>query len=271
MDSNSLNKNVAYTSIARFSALAFTFIYSILLVRLLGTEGNGVFTLLIANAQIAILFLGLSTNTGLNYFLAKGDLSKEKVLAFTVFIFGIAALITICISFILFNIRTDALSFLLPLGYQDLFFLLFFFLSFLSLGLVQICSAIATGNFFYKNINRLTFFISLYKRTKLKLDFSFPFQEFIKPFMIYSLKSWMLGVLAFFSGRFFTWVVTYYQGLKSLGILALAVSLFVNAQMFFNPIYLVLSPYLIKFSREEGIQKFLFFLRITTTIAILFS
>lgn len=314
-DSTSINKNVAYTSIARFFALIFTLIYSILLVRLLGAEGNGVFSFLVANALVAISFLGLRVNSGLSYFLAKGNLPKEKVLGFTILILGIATILTVGISLILFGQKAHILSFLLPLGYQEFFFLLFFLFSFLAQAVVQFCSAIAIGNLFYRNINQYTFFSSLAKfvlilayylgsqfnllenklemlfllilgveiisavlfliflwaRTQFKVDFRFPFHQFIKPFMIYSLKSWTLGFLGFFSGRFFTWVVTFYRGLKPLGILALAVSLFTNAQMFFNPIYLALGPYLIRLPEDEGKEKFLFFMRITITISIFFS
>lgn len=315
MNPKSINKDVAYTSIARFSSLVFTFIYSILIIRLLGAEGNGVFSFLVVNAQVSLLFLGLNASSGLGYYTAKGEFSQSTIMGFVFCLFGGALLAVVLVSFFLFFNQSGALSILLPLGYQGVFFLLFFLFSFLTNAIVQICTSYALGNLKHKIYNQFTFlsafakvlFMGIYYGASLmgilpgkieyilflfivielassfifliylrlrypfQLSFYFPYNSFIKPFLIYSLKGWVLGLLRFFSTRFFNWVVTFYQGLKALGYMALAVGLFINVEMLIRPIQTALFPYLIKLPIEEGKKRFLFFLRLTNTAAIAIS
>lgn len=315
MTPSSINKNVAFTSISRFFFLVFTFIYAVLMVRLLGAEGNGVFSFLIVNAQIATMFLGLNTGSGLVYYLAKGNFPKEQIIGFVGFIFSIASVLILIISSALFFAEPHTLKFLLPIGYQNLFFLLFFLLSFLAQVFIQFCTGFAFGNLYYKIYNQYVFFSSLVKvllislfyvgvqinlieskleyvfilflsiellfsviflfflsrRQPIRMSFHFPYQSFVKPFLIYSIKGWLVSLLKFFTSRFFNWIVAFYHGLKSLGFMALAVSLYTNAEMFFSPIHQALNPYLIKLPIEEGKERFLFFLRLTNTVAILMA
>ncbi len=285
------------------------------MVRLLGVEGNGVFSFLYVNANIGVLIFGMNVRSAMVYYLAKGDFPREKIAGFVFLVLSFAMIIVAIIGGALFSTHSPALAIILPKGFQGIFFLCYFLLSFFAQAIIQFCSAYAVGNLLYRIFNQYTvvsaiakvlliglfyagsiigfweknlyslfvlflgieilfaaiFLIILQLRQAFKLSFQFSYSDFIKPFLIYSIKGWTMDLLSFFTNRFFNWVVTLYQGLKSLSFIALAISLLNNVELFFYPIYQALKPYLIKLDKAEGEQRFLFYFRLTNTIAIIFS
>ena len=313
MNTNSINKQVADSSIIKLFALAFTFVYSILMVRLLGVEGNGAFSFIWASGNVSLLILGLNAGSGLRYFVAKSDFSRNKILTLSTSIYALASICLAGITTILYVTGSDALSFFLPEGFQSSFFFTFFLMGYMVQALFHFFVSFAIGHFFYKTLNQYIFWtaavkllalggfyiathLSLYtprieqvlgayigievvfaiafvwhiiRKAPFRFDFDLPFQKFVKPFLSYLTKSWLISVLNFSSRRIFNWVVVFYHGLNPLGILALSFSLLGNLEQLFVPFGNVLSPYLVKMPVEEGKKKFLYFLRLSNTAALL--
>ena len=71
-----LLKNIFFKGIN----VLLTFVVTVLIVRLLGTQGNGIYSLFIANAAIIALIAGFSFNSGLTYYSAKNEFAPDALL-----------------------------------------------------------------------------------------------------------------------------------------------------------------------------------------------
>ena len=74
-----------------------SFIITVLMIRLLGAEGNGFYSLFIANTAIIALVISFSLNSGITYYVAKKEFSINTVLN-TIAIILVAQLIIILIA-----------------------------------------------------------------------------------------------------------------------------------------------------------------------------
>jgi len=72
---NELLKNIFFKGLNAFLA----FIITVLLVRLLGTEGNGFYSLFIANSAVIALIISFSLNSGITYYTAKKEFSPTTI------------------------------------------------------------------------------------------------------------------------------------------------------------------------------------------------
>ena len=73
---NELIKNVVFKGVN----VILSFIVTVLLIRLLGVEGNGIYSLFIANAALIVLITSFSFNSGITYYSAKNEFSPTSLL-----------------------------------------------------------------------------------------------------------------------------------------------------------------------------------------------
>ncbi len=66
-----LIKNILFKGIN----VLLSFVVTVLIVRLLGAQGNGIYSLFMANTAIIVLVVGFSFNSGLTYYSAKNEFS----------------------------------------------------------------------------------------------------------------------------------------------------------------------------------------------------
>ena len=71
-----LIKNIFFKGIN----VLLSFVVTVLMVRLLGAKGNGIYSLFIANTAIIALIAGFSFNSGLTYYSAKNEFSPGALL-----------------------------------------------------------------------------------------------------------------------------------------------------------------------------------------------
>lgn len=90
---NELLKNILFKGLNAFLA----FIITVLLVRLLGTEGNGFYSLFIANSAVIALLISFSLNSGITYYTAKKEFSPTKIVN-TVIVILIAQAVVILVA-----------------------------------------------------------------------------------------------------------------------------------------------------------------------------
>lgn len=238
-----------------------SFIITVLIVRLLGAEGNGTYSLFIANTAIIALIAGFSFNSGLTYYAAKNQFSNESLLN-TVFLLLIIQLILI---------------FLAEKIFQDIFGISFFLdsysINFSIWGIFYVAvillngylSAILTGNKWFDLLNSLTtitnvvflfafalllfqnedqsishtflvmkiyimligcqtliYLVFLLKKIKYQFDFSFIKLSHFRLIATYAGIAFFSNVFQFFAYRMDYWFINYYQNKEQLGLYALA-------------------------------------------------
>ncbi|MFK7908867.1 MAG: lipopolysaccharide biosynthesis protein [Chitinophagales bacterium] len=156
-------KDTIYTVLVKIPTTVCMLIYMVLLTRLLGPEGNGIYTFVITNINIAIILLGLGTKASIVFFAAKKRLILEKILGLSLLLLGFGMCIMgllVCLSY--FDIGRIR-EFLLPSEYTDAFFLVFVLLVFLFQYLQKTYHSILTGFTHFKEINTYQFIGHLVK------------------------------------------------------------------------------------------------------------
>ena len=76
----SFKKELVKNILFKAANVGLSFIVTVLIVRLLGAEGNGVYSLFVANSAIIVLVGGFSFNSGLTYYAAAGKFSNAALL-----------------------------------------------------------------------------------------------------------------------------------------------------------------------------------------------
>ncbi len=89
-----LIKNILFKGIN----VLLSFIVTVLIVRLLGTRGNGIFSLFIANTAIIVLAVSFSFNSGVTYYTAKNEFSDSKLLNSVFIILLLQVIFIVCAS-----------------------------------------------------------------------------------------------------------------------------------------------------------------------------
>ncbi len=119
----SIKKNTFYVVASRIVSTLLGFIASIFLVRLLGAEGNGVFSKVNAAGTLLITLTLFNVYPGITYFTANKKIAIDKLFAMALlFIFG-----SLCLSGLIFAVLyiTDYQSLLLPQNHQSKFFVIY--------------------------------------------------------------------------------------------------------------------------------------------------
>ena len=80
-----INKNIIQTVITQAPTFLSSIIVGIIITRLLGPEKKGVFILIQTNAQLLVLFFGLSLDAGIVYFIAKKSMSVRNILGISLY------------------------------------------------------------------------------------------------------------------------------------------------------------------------------------------
>lgn len=153
MTMSSLNKDTLNTFLAKIPVLFLTFVETVILIRLLGKEGNGVYTYIIANAELANLMLDFNMRGCLTYFLAKGKIITEKLLGLMLIIIFVGYVLFGILTVTLFSSESSLIRVLLPHDYIDVFFLFFLLINFALIFLRTFFESILRGNLLFQTLN----------------------------------------------------------------------------------------------------------------------
>jgi O-antigen/teichoic acid export membrane protein len=282
-----LIKNILYKGLNVFLSFGIT----IVMVRLLGTEGNGVYSLFITNAAIITLVVSFSFNSGLVYYSAKKNFAPATLINSSFLILLIQTVIII-IAEIIFNSAFKISLFSDIHSAEISFWGCFYLFSVLLNGYV---SAIFTGNKWFDILNLLTaasnfifllifgylllqnhgnsmaytifvikIFISLTALQSVvylivllkKINFTFyadilKFQELRLIFM-YAGVAFFSNLFQFLAYRMDYWFVNIYRSKSELGLYALASKL--NQVLWLLPMTIaaVIIPFTVASSEEIG-------------------
>ena len=156
-------KDSVYTLLVKIPTTVCMLIYMVLLTRLLGPEGNGVYTFIITNINIAYLFLRFGSKASTVFFAAKKRLTLEKILGLSLLIISFAISVMGGLIFLAYFNVGRVRDLLLPSIYTDAFFLGFIFFIFFFQYLCKTYHGILTGFTCFKEINTYEFISYLVK------------------------------------------------------------------------------------------------------------
>lgn len=94
-----LKRDTQLTLLSRIPVMLLSFLSVVLLTRLLGPEGNGVYTFVYAGLNLFITVIGFQLDGSLTYFLSSSDFENKKVISTIgwLFLFSIAFFISILV------------------------------------------------------------------------------------------------------------------------------------------------------------------------------
>ncbi|MEZ4886687.1 MAG: oligosaccharide flippase family protein [Chitinophagales bacterium] len=154
---STFEKDTLYTVLVKIPSAISVLIYMVLLTRLLGPEGNGVYTFIITNINIAVMLLGFGSRSSTTFFTVNQQIPIAKILGILFFlIVGAIGIMALFLLLTYFNVGLFQ-SMFLPSSYTATFFLVFIFFVFSFQYLTKIYQSIFAGyiNFKYLNIYEL--------------------------------------------------------------------------------------------------------------------
>ncbi|MFK5948487.1 MAG: polysaccharide biosynthesis C-terminal domain-containing protein [Methylococcales bacterium] len=287
-----LKRNIITTFLTQFPVMIFTLITGVIITRLIGVAGKGVYTVFIANIQLLALFFSLSANSGIIYFISNKEINKQKILGLTIYTFLFSVIIGAVIVFV--PLHQEKL--LLPEGFNHVAFKIYLFISFLFTVTSTLFSGIFQGYKMYSVINKVaiinaslnmlvfgllmfTKYLYLFESILLNVLFYTVVVYFlntilwvffylklvrilptlrllkieIQVFFKYIGIGHVSNMLNFFNYRLDIWFVNSYHGLEQLGLYSLGVNVAQILLLASTPITSVLFPYLS--AEKEKLKK----------------
>ncbi|HTB05400.1 MAG TPA: oligosaccharide flippase family protein [Bacteroidia bacterium] len=166
----SLNRNIFYSFLAQFPNLLFGIIAGVFMTRIMGPEGRGVYSIFQANIDFFVLILGINVNTGLVYFVSSKRIAEGKLIGVTIITVCSAVLLMLMIIGVVMLVRGKLLF---PVGYDTIFFIGYFIVSFF-IGLANVCfSGIFSGHKNFRIVNISSIAVSLLKLILFAVSFCF--------------------------------------------------------------------------------------------------
>lgn len=288
----SLARHSFFTTLSQLFIQFFGILSGIIMARMLGPEGRGVYALYYTNAQLIFTFASLSFNTALVYFIPAGKFPAEKILglAFVINIFSsLASILIIGIAYftpmqnLLFSGNYMGWAFLLWLmaytvamifaNTYTAFFqatrnfpdlnrnnLMVSLSSLLCFILLFFCKDVVGGKVIYflvvlllaQLLGIFLFARSLRMKMKVRPTFKFSLKNDFKGLRSFILAAHLSIVVNFFNYKFSTWVINFYINEAALGWYSLAINLGGMFSLITEPLAMVLTPYL---SEKKGDEK----------------
>jgi O-antigen/teichoic acid export membrane protein len=280
-----LVKNILFKGIN----VLLSFVVTVLVVRLLGPEGNGIFSLFMANTAIIALVAGFSFNSGLAYYSAKNQFAPGALLNSSILLL-LFQMLLIFVSEKIFK-TIFGYSFYLDLDSTQI--AVWGWLYLFAVLLNSYITAFFTGNKWFDTLNILTVLINiifiivfasliatknshsveysifilksyillislqavinlivLVGKIKFRFQLSFLKMEQLKKVLLYSGVAFFANIFQFLAYRMDYWFINYYQTKNELGLYALSAKL--NQVLWLLPMTIatVVIPFTVT-SREE--------------------
>jgi len=146
-----LKKNFLYSFFTQFPISFLNIVSGIILTRLLGVEGKGVYATIQANIQLFSLLLGFGLTTGIIYFTSSNKIQLNKLMGIAISILLLSS--SLLGILIILPSPYNFFSYLFPKGYHAPFYYIYFILFFGISYFNSIISAVFQGKQNFKVIN----------------------------------------------------------------------------------------------------------------------
>ena len=252
-----LVRNIFFRGTGILVSLATT----ILLTRLMGTEGYGILALLVANASIFSLVSCLGSESGITYHYASGSIKRSRIFSIIYIIIFFQLALLLLFEFVFFNFAGHYWV----IDQEQGKFLLWGLVYLFSITVIDKYTAFFNGNHLYTLSNKIIFFsnavtlvlfaaiyffyekqepifylqifivasflqaivmvFSFHLFSGQKLAFEKNVRNDWKLFFSYSFIVFITNVIQFLAYRVDYWLVDHYKGTDELGLYSLAVRL----------------------------------------------
>jgi O-antigen/teichoic acid export membrane protein len=147
--------------LAKLSNAVLTFTAIVILSRLLGAEGNGYFSLFIANASLFVLVIGLGLENAITYFIAQKTFPSFKIINSGILYALVQSFICIVITYGIGIITNNHLLTFSDTVHSQVWQWLFIFVFFLNTFLTAYLNAIFNGDQQFAIVNKATKYVQL--------------------------------------------------------------------------------------------------------------
>lgn len=152
-----MKKHTIQTMLIRIPVLIFSFLYSVFIIRMLGPEGNGLYSFLMVSIGLSMLVLGYGGDKSTLYHIARKEFDSGKIMGISIILYGVGSLVCIIIIGLLFLWQSPLSYFLIPLESFNLFFVTFFIGSFICQHFTALFSNVLMGQKAFKFYNKYLF------------------------------------------------------------------------------------------------------------------
>lgn len=281
---SSVSGNVIQTFFVQIPNYLLGIIAGIFLTRQLGPDGKGVYTLLIANVQLLVMFLGLNLTGAIQFFMANGKMTQDRIAGIAFWLVLLACVIAFALLFLPINMGET----FFPSGFDGYFYRAYLWFSFLISLINSFLGGFLLGAKQFRLVNRVSLinsilnfiiFTSVYyahmagiikvdfitilvltlcilmingsiylnyvlKQIKLKISFKVSWKKDWLPLMRFLVPAYISVLINFFNYRFVIWIVNSYEGSEQLGYFSLALGFAQMMLMVTNAINTVMFPHL---------------------------
>lgn len=309
--SDNIQKDALDTFIFKVPTVILSFLSTIILIRILGVGGNGIWAILLANTNLMILVLGANVNSASQYFTTKGQLNHPKIFSFSILWFGFISLVFILL--ILGALSADNTIHNLIFPKSSLGIAMFYIGSFLLLYVMEYFKLMLRAIHAFKVYNRLNLvnelfqfctFLSLLiygwrEGVTLRLELvliaaivvqtisslllffgylreygwktDFNIKTVVRPISSFALLGYITSIGHFLNKRLDIWIVEAISGIQALGLYALAGQMVHFLVTFVQPINEVMEPNLVRMSKIEAEKILKNYMKINFYILLLAS
>lgn len=305
-EQRSVSGNITHTFIVQIPNYILGIAAGIFLTRQLGPEGKGVYTLLLTNVQLLVMFLGLNLPGAIQFFMANKKIDIRNLTGVGLMLLMIGSFIVFTVLF-LFPVAGDHF---LAEGYDTFFFRSYIFISFVITNFNALVTGFLQGSHRFREVNNVSLlnsvlnfiiFVSLYyfsaegwidagledllmltlvilgantlllliyfrKYANMKISFSLS-SVYLLPLIKFLIPAYISVLVNFFNYRLTIWLVSEYEGNEQLGFFSLALNLAQLMLMVTLAINTVLYPYFAsKNDWESAMRDFGFALKINMLV-----
>jgi O-antigen/teichoic acid export membrane protein len=300
-----LLNQIAVNSLYRFIFLFLQFLITIILSRLAGPGGLGTYSLILANANILLIFTSLGVSSGISFHAAKKDISIGTLLKIS----GLSALIQLIliliVEYIHFSISgsywiwpaTDhilgiaGILFFFSLVVTERYFALYngnslFTWYNLQMAAFSVLTIITFCFLIFRNLhpdqNKIILLIILMSILQMIcLVVVFPFVKIVKSEMVenaqkqdgqfftYSMLAFLANSIQFLVYRIDFWILNYFHGQAELGLYALSVRIGQTLWILPGMLATIILPYITTVTLDKNVFEKI--MRLTNTFNLLAS
>ncbi|MFA6190590.1 MAG: flippase [Candidatus Staskawiczbacteria bacterium] len=284
----SFTKNVSVTFFIRVATALITVIITVIMARVLGPTGQGIYSVAVLFPSLLLIFTGFSLNSTVTYFLGKGEYPQKQVIGTSVILNLLVSFFTILIGFaVIFffggfffpdieNVYLFLSLLLVPLNlffslgcqiflglqkfnkynfisfFQSAIFLIFVTILLLTMHFgvtVTILSQIIS--YFIAIIILLFLIIKEIKGIDFKLS-----KVYLKEYFLYSVKSHLGNIFDFLHSRIDLFLINLFINPFSAGVYFASVRLVEGVWLFSGSIGTVLFPRLVSEKDPQKLKEF---------------
>lgn len=297
-------KQAFHTVLTRGFVTVVLVLQSSLWTRLLAPEGRGLYAKLQAGQNFLLLFLGFGLTGGIVYFCSTRKVPSEKLWTLSILLIASGSFLT-GLLIILGRLWPD-FDLIFPLGYESLFFALYFWFYHLLSQLQLSMNSFLSAEHRFAELNRIEILSTLFRltvialayfvfRDRLTLEILFALDflaqsirsvfyyryfhrlniplrlvpiswDVAKPVVMYSIAIYCLSMIQFLYQRVDIWIIEHWSGLAALGIFSSASGLAQYLTILPMALITILVPHLSKASPAEAYIEVGRYSRITSTL-----